>query len=1036
MTTTAGARRYQLLGDVRAYDGDDPIDLGALKPRAVLAILLLRAGTVVSTDVLCDLLWDGAAPPSATTTLHGYISGLRRALGADVIRTRAPGYVVETDALDVTHFNRLHALGRQAAGDGEAAASALREALDLWHGPALSEFASQRWAVGDAVRLDESRLRATDDWALSELLLGRHAEIVEELQTVVRRAPLREDLRARLVLALYRSGRQAEALQVLADGREILADELGIDPGPELVALQTAVLAQDPALDWREAVAPAGATIADVTGLPSRSIGRDRETEVLTRDLNTAKGGAFRVALLAGEPGIGKTRLAADLSEHAVGAGVAVAWGRCDEGGGAPAYWPWAQLLDTIVRLVGLDAVQEAAGGRAADLSRLGADLFPATATELSDPEEVRFRTARAVTSLLSGLARAKPLLVVLDDLQWCDSSSLEVLDVVCRSLERDAVLIVATMRTGTTTAPAVARSLAQLARGPYRRIDLKGLDPATVAALVAEHGVDLDAVDLAALQQRTAGNPLFVSQIASWMGAEGAESHSRSLPTAVADVVRDRVAQLGADEARVLSEASVLGFSLDIDSLADLTGLEPSALLAVLEAPIGAELLVRDEVPGRWRFAHGLVADALRDALPADQRCRLHLRAAEGLRRGHDPVGPHLPAVAEHLMGAQPLAEPGEVVAALVAAATWNADQLTFEQAFGQVAKALEVVQRMAPGLARDSVELEVQGLRSRLVLTTRGYGDAELTDACRRMRELCSGLEPGHPAVVPVLWRLSVMHMTRCEWDTARSLGEELRVAGGDLVADIALGTIATHTGSMAAGRAYLDAALARLDEAGGLEGVIAETPRVWTRVFSAWNRWATGDPDGADIEVVAAVQDAALLGEGSYPHAFSLWFSGLLAVLRQDAPEAVRRCDAAIVAGERAGFGMLVPFMQAYRAWGLSRTGDPDIAIAELEAAAERVGHTGASMLSHVFPGFLADVHLHAGRPEEAALHAKQGLVAADETAERWYEAELYRLLGVATGDPDALKQAVALADRQGNLTLAARARASVADQGTRR
>lgn len=1026
------------MGDLRAYDGDEPIDLGALKPRALLAILLLRAGSVVATDVLCDLLWDGAAPPSATTTLHGYISGLRRALGADVILTRAPGYVVATDALDVTAFERLHAVGRQetAAGETEKAAAALRQALDLWQGPALSEFADDAWAVGDAVRLDESRLAATADWAACELLLGRHAEIVEELQTVVRRAPLREDLRARLVLSLYRCGRQAEALKVLADGRELLADELGIDPGRELVDLQAAVLAQDSGLEWRGAATDdAGTTEPGVDGTTARSIGRDREVAALRQDLDTANRGSFRVALLAGEPGIGKTRLAADLSEHAAAAGLVVLWARCDEGGGAPAYWPWAQLLDTAVRHFGMDAVHEATGARATDLSRLGAELFPAADTDLSDPEEVRFRTARAVTSLLAGLARTGPLLVVLDDLQWCDSASLEVLDSVCRGLDRDSVLLVATLRTGKTTAPAVARSLARLARGPYRRIDLKGLDPDHVAALVAEHGVDLGAADLAALQQRTAGNPLFVSQIASWMGAEGGQLMSRSLPAAVGDVVRDRVAQLGSEAARVLSEASVLGLGLDIDSLADLTGLERAALLAALEGPIAAELLVRDEVPGRWRFAHGLVVDALRDALPADRRCSLHLRAAEGLRRSHDPVGAHLPAVAEHLMDAQPLAEPAEVVAAMVAAATWNADQLTFEQAFEQVAKALEVVQRMSPGPTRDSVELEVQGLRSRLVLTTRGYGDAELTETCRRMHELCSGLEPGHPALVPVLWRLSVMHMTRCEWDTARSLGEELRVAGGDLVADMALGTIATHIGDMTAGRVYLDAALSRLDAAEDLEQVIAETPRVWTQVFSAWNRWATGDPDEADDEVTAAVREAALMGEGSYPHAFSLWFSGLLAVLREDAPEAVRRCDAAILAGERAGFGMLVPFMQAYRACGLSRTGDPDVAITELEAAAERAGQTGASMLSHVFPGFLADVHLFAGRPEEAALHAKTGLVAADETGERWYEPELLRLLGVATGDPEALKEAVALADRQGNRTLAARASASLSDLGTR-
>ena len=533
------------------------------------------------------------------------------------------------------------------------------------------------------------------------------------------------------------------------------------------------------------------------------------------------------------------------------------------------------------------------------------------------------------------------------------------------------------------------------------------------------------------------------MTQLASWMGAVSDTGPRATLPAEVGDVVRERVGRLPELAAKILSDASILGTELDVDGLMAVTGLDASAVLDGLAPALDAGLLVRDDLPGRWRFVHGLVSETLRSHLGSERSARLHLSAAQGLRdyNGGRP-GPHLSALAAHLVDAAPLVDRGEVVAALAAAASWNAEHLAFEQAFGQVERALEVVGRMPEGEARDRAELDVQGLRAQLILTTSGYGRPELGETCRRMRALCGRLEAGNQIAPAVLWRLIVMHTARCELETAVDLGQEVATLNGGANASIqlshmGLGTTLTHRGDISLARKHFDAAIAGLAESrAGLDGVVAETPEIWISVFSAWNRWHTGDSDGAEREVLAAVELAAEQGELTYGHTFAHWFSGLIAVLRQDAETALQRCDQGIELARRGGFQMLLPFMRTCRGWAVGRTGDIDVAIAEIEAGTALATQTGTRMLQHVFPAFLADTHLWAGRPDEAVLHARAGLEAADVTGERWYEPELHRLLGVALAESDrpaaisSLHRAVDLADSQGNRALGDRARDSLA------
>jgi DNA-binding SARP family transcriptional activator len=234
-------------------DGGCEVSLGGRTPRALLAVLLLHPNEVVSTDRLMDELWGEDSPERASATLRVNVSRLRKALPQDVLTTRSPGYVirVEPDELDLHRFERLVDEGRGLLARGLAADASerLHEALGLWRGPALADFGYESFAQTAIARLEEIRLAAVELRIEADLALRRHHELVGELEALVAEHPLREDLRGYLMTALYRSGRQSEALDAYKDARRALVDELGIEPSQKLQELERAILRQDPSLD-------------------------------------------------------------------------------------------------------------------------------------------------------------------------------------------------------------------------------------------------------------------------------------------------------------------------------------------------------------------------------------------------------------------------------------------------------------------------------------------------------------------------------------------------------------------------------------------------------------------------------------------------------------------------------------------------------------------------------------------------------------------------------------------------------------------
>ena len=645
--------QVRLLGPVDVLIEGSSRPVRGLRRKAVLAVLALHRGQVVAADRLLEIVWGDRPPLTVLNTLQSNVSHLRRVLGQRrLIVPRPPGYVLELEPHGTDAELAEHLIGQAVrAADHTVRVGHLRAALDLWRGPSLVDVAELTWLGDEAARLDQLRLRACRALAESRIALGEHVEVLPDLEQLVREHPFDEQLHGQLILALYRAGRQAEALAVYQRVRRALDEELGIEPGPALRVLETAILRQDPALEPSPPAVPTALAPAAVAVEPEHAaavgelrlggsvvVGRRDELATLLRLVrNVPRGGG--AVYLVGEAGIGKTRLAAEVARVAAGAGLRVLRGRATT---PPVQFrPLREALLALLRESGPPQAPELRPYLPA-LSRLVPEWRRDQGPETDESLVV---LAEGVLRLIVNLGRATGTLLLLEDLHEADADTLSVVDYLIDNAGQESLLVLATLRPDPGDALKLARAAQH--RRSASMIELRRLDDRAVRELAA------DCLDTTAdrvpepvyerLLDASDGVPLHVEELLAGMVSDGVLAQSAGRwtvtgrlpagpPITLAATLTGRADRLCSHTREFLQVAALLGRSFPADAARAVADLDEADLICCLREAVEAQLLVADGATGEYAFRHALTAEALRDRLLPIERAVLSRRAAEAV--------------------------------------------------------------------------------------------------------------------------------------------------------------------------------------------------------------------------------------------------------------------------------------------------------------------------------------------------------------------------------------------------------------------
>jgi DNA-binding SARP family transcriptional activator/tetratricopeptide (TPR) repeat protein len=634
--------RVELLGPVRAWSGEREVALGSSRPRAVFAMLATRQNSVVSRTELIDGVWGDDPPATAAGSLHTYISTLRKALEPERARRVAPrlltsvgaGYRLRVDdeRVDAAEFTRLRGQARRqfAGGDAHGALRVLDDALALWRGEALSGVGGP-FADTERTRLGELRTATQELRAEVGLAAGRHADLVAELTALVHEHPLRERPRELLMLALHRCGRNAEALATYREARQVLVDELGIEPSPALRRLHDQVLAgEDPQPAVRR---PAQVTI---TRVAPTLVGRVRELAVVDTLLAGVATGRGRCLWVEGEMGIGKSALVAAALARAESAGHQIAHAAANE---------LAQRFPLRLALDSLDVHADATDPRRAAVAKAMRDDRPAQSILAGgDP---LIGAVDTVVTLVRTLCADGPLVLALDDLHWADEASMLVWHRLCTETTRLPLLLIGATRPVPQRSEIDRLRRAVIATGGAK-VDLVPLTETDTAHLVRDLVGAPPGPRLRAVTARAGGNPLYLREITDALmrdqvvaigtnGAEVPRDWVDKAPESLVSAVTSRLGYLSETTLDVLRSAALLCGPFAVGDLAILLDKPVSALVRPFDEAIAAGVL--QDAGNRLAFRHPVIWQALYDDMAVAVRDALHHQAAETLASAGSPV-------------------------------------------------------------------------------------------------------------------------------------------------------------------------------------------------------------------------------------------------------------------------------------------------------------------------------------------------------------------------------------------------------------
>ena len=694
-----------VLGSLRASVSGEPVDVRGGKRRALLARLAVSVGEIVPLERLAEDLWP-ARPQSGIGSIRTYMSQFRSWFGAGRIAYLAPGYILDLPrhAVDATRFEDFVSLAR-ATDDARSRLVKLEEALGLWRGPALLEFADEVWAGTEASRLEGMRRDALHESFATRLDLGDHLALASELEVAVNASPFEERFWAQLMVALYRCGRSADALRAYLRARRILLDELGLEPGPELRRIERAVLDHDPSVLGEPATrisitAPVAPPIAsDLSWLPAARlpfVGREAELRRVMGACAPPDDDA-RLVVVTGDSGAGKTRLAGEAVNLLDEDSTLVLHGRCDE----QASGPYQALVPMLTRL----ASGPVAGVDAALLASVFPGVQPSdrrgSVDATHDAEGLRWRLFAAVASALRANAGARRVVLVLDDVQWADPPTLLLLrHLLLDSGDAPLTSVVVRRQEAGPADEIMSSTFALLDRlGRADTVEIGGLDATSVSLLVEAAGGGSDGDFAARLWAETSGNALFVTEILRHVGEERAWERTDRLllPASVREAIRQRVRTLPAGAHSAIEAAAVLGVRFDASTVAATARLEMPELVAAIDTALDRRLL--SEVQGRpgiFDFVHGIVRDTVYDQIAPTARADLHRRAALALEErlaGSD--GEAMAELQWHWETAGSLGDARRAVECRLMAGEDAPRRIAYEAAVTQLDAALDLLDR-----------------------------------------------------------------------------------------------------------------------------------------------------------------------------------------------------------------------------------------------------------------------------------------------------------------------------------------------------
>ncbi|WP_189269763.1 ATP-binding protein, partial [Streptomyces fuscichromogenes] len=838
------------------------------------------------------------------------------------------------------------------------------------------------------------------------LSLGQSERVLASLQLAARMAPLHETVQASLVSALAAAGRQAEALTVFRTVRAQLAEELGIRPGPALVTAHRRVLEPAPAGDVPDEQPP-----NPVAGTPPTTdhlVGRSEELAVLRQAVESALTRSTGLVLVEGEPGAGKTRLLEETAAEAGRRGALVVRGHCLEGDGTPSMWPWVQAVGAI-----LGALPAAGRGEwhIGELGRLVGPQGRVPTTPVLPDSGAQFRLFEQTVALVRQVSARRPVLLVVDDLQWADAASLDLFSHLAAHLPPGTAVIGALRDRAPTPGPELERMLAAASRLPrHRRIRLGPLGPAEVAELVRqETGQETGPGATRSIHARTAGNPFFVRELSRLLADGGALTEAATartgVPATVRDVVRDRVAVLDTDTRHLLQVAALIGRDVDLALLARAARLDARTCLDRLE-PL-QELGLLEPAPGNpyaFRFAHDLVRESVADATPPARATRLHLLVADALE--HSTIADD-ERLAHHLWSAGPLADPARTATALIGAGRRAAGKSALQAAARQLQSAARVARRAGLGeleLSALSLFTSVDGMRA-------GYVGSAL-ELLERAEQLARGLGREREAA-DFLFSRWAAHSQGIQLDRAGRLAHRL-LEQGEASADpvvraygqYAWGIHQWDVGNIGEAFRYLSRTNSTMldDLARGREGTLRRDLRLLGPAMLALMTALHGDLDTAwtlfDTMEATADDD---------PYVITVWaaFACTAAALAGDPVRARRAAERGSALDPEFSFVFLGSYQRLALCWAHAVTGeDPAGAAAEAQRLIDvALADPPRSGLATWY-GLLAEMWLAAGKLDEATTALDHADTALDTHGQRYAEGLLLVIrarLQQARGEP---------------------------------